>query len=158
MSDDGKVDYARYSTAELHEALEVIDRARFPRNLANHTQELASRPASDALHRGTASNAEPLFDLRMTRRVFVAGWGLLALGAALAYWALARYDDLPNYQRLGALLPLSLGAAMLHVHTLRDMASASPPDQIRAAGSVLVLLLLVLGTLAWLAFAPGTRG
>ena len=155
MTDDGKVDYARYSTAELHEALEAIDRARFPRNFSNLTRELASRPGADVGH---ARAPAPLFDERTAWRIFFAGWAVFAAGLALVYWASTRYEELPNYLRIGIVIPLTLATVMLHVHALRDMASASFADQARAVGAVLAFVLVVMGTVAWLAFAPGVRG
>src|SRR5258707_3728731 len=45
MAIDGDAKYSKSSGAQLLEALESIDRTRFPTNYANLRRELASRPA-----------------------------------------------------------------------------------------------------------------
>ncbi len=44
MSEDGTIDFSRYSREELLQALDHIDGARFPINLGNARKELESRP------------------------------------------------------------------------------------------------------------------
>jgi hypothetical protein len=45
VATDGEATYTDYSGAQLLEALESIDRARYPKNYANLRRELATRPA-----------------------------------------------------------------------------------------------------------------
>jgi hypothetical protein len=44
MDTDGALDYSGFTRQQLAEALERIDRSRYPRNYTNLTNELASRP------------------------------------------------------------------------------------------------------------------
>ena len=73
---DGDIDYSKYGRAELLDALSSIDRNLWPRNYANLTRELASRPpladapaaapararGSDALKSGNPALSASTFD------------------------------------------------------------------------------------------------
>jgi hypothetical protein len=89
--------------------------------------------------------------------IFYSGALLLAIGGAFAYWAIQRFDALPNYQRVGALLPIAVAAAMLHVDDYRNWPSATGPVRIKAVGALFVPVVLAIGVVLWWAFAPDAR-
>ena len=99
--------------------------------------------------------------LRILRKnrdpIFYAGAVLLLVGGALAYWALQRFDAMPNYQRLAVLLPLATAAAMLHVDVYRNWSSVDAAARCRAMGALVIPPILLVGTVVWWLAAPEAR-
>jgi len=56
---DGKIDYHGYSNAELGEALQAIDRERYPRNYENLQAALLKRRQRDPVGKGRVLEADP---------------------------------------------------------------------------------------------------
>jgi len=167
MIDDGQVQYANYTLAELKEALDRIDRVRYPRNYANLALELAIRDELRAIGEPGAMepaaspppSPSPLIPEHVANWIYRLGWILMALGTVLAFGSIdSDYDQLPNHQRIALLLPMTGGWLMVNIHTLRDMRSADIRNAGWAIGSVLAFALMFMGWLMWLIFDPGARG
>jgi hypothetical protein len=89
--------------------------------------------------------------------IFYSGAVLLLGGGALAYWALQRFDAMPNYQRLAVLLPLAAAEAMLHVDAYRNWSSVDVAARGRAIGALVLPPILLVGTAVWWLAAPESR-
>jgi hypothetical protein len=71
---------------------------------------------------------------RVRRYIF---WGgiVMALGDLLLIWSVdGVFSQLVNYQRLGLILPLCYGVAMMHIDTFACWSTASAYNRIRASG------------------------
>jgi hypothetical protein len=80
-------------------------------------------------------------------RIQVAGIVLMLLGGGLAAWALGRFEELLNYQRLALLLPLLTSFPMICVEDYR--ASIEGYWGGRAIGVLLAPPLVALGAVVW---------
>lgn len=89
--------------------------------------------------------------------VYYSGIALLIGGAALAYWSIQKYEGLPNYQRLALLLPMFASGPLMHVDDFRNWDSIPTANRIKAAGAVIVPVILFLGAAIWWLTAPGAR-
>ena len=87
-----------------------------------------------------------------------AGAVLLAVGALPLAWALYKFESLPNYLRLGALVPFAFGVLMFCVNDYFDGWTLLGPRQ---KGRALAWLFIPFGLLAgafwWYLNAPGAK-
>src|SRR5688500_9558269 len=95
--------------------------------------------------------------VRSQKIVLGAGLGLCVVGAAIAYWALSRFDGLPNHLRVASALPLFLGYAMLHVRDYANWQTLPPTGKIRAVGAAIPPFVLAIGAILWHMVAPGVH-
>lgn len=86
--------------------------------------------------------------------IFYSGATLLVAGGALVYLLWPEFEALPNYQRLAALIPLATSHPMLQVDRYRNWSSVQGLDRGRAIGALLLPVVLVIGSLAWMLVAP----
>lgn len=82
---------------------------------------------------------------------------MFAAGMACAALLLLCSAHLPNFARLGLLVPLFAGRAMMDVDVYADWARQPVQAQMRAGMVLFALTALALGTLGWLLFAPIAR-
>jgi hypothetical protein len=94
---------------------------------------------------------------RLVRVVNWAGMALFGVGIGLFFVEGKHFQSMVNYQRLALLLPLVYSIPMLHIDTLADWSKASTTDRIRAAGTIVVAVLLTGGVLFWLIVDPDAR-
>jgi hypothetical protein len=80
---------------------------------------------------------------------------LLVLGGTLLAWAFSRFESLPNYQRLGAMVPFAFGVSMFTISDILDYSSLSPRQKGRTVAWLFIPFILLVGTLMWYVNDPG---
>ena len=87
-----------------------------------------------------------------------AGACLLVGGGVLAWWAFQHFDSLPNYLRLGAVVPLLVSYPMLSIRAYINWHVLDMRHKGHAAGALIAPILVALGALMWYIESPGTYG
>jgi hypothetical protein len=76
-----------------------------------------------------------------------AGVVLMLVGGLLAAWALQRFDELPNYQRLALVLPLVTSFPLVWVDSYRAPLRGYWGG--KAIGALIAPLAVALGSIIW---------
>lgn len=84
-----------------------------------------------------------------------SGACLLVFGGALLAWALYRFEGLPYYQLLGAMVPFAFGVSMFTVNDIIDYSSLGPREKGRAVAWIFIPFVLLVGALIWYFNDPG---
>jgi hypothetical protein len=96
---------------------------------------------------------------KISNQAFQAVGGLLILlGLVLIVFSWPQFDSLPNYQRIGILVPALWGCALTCAGTFRHWESAGMYSRKFAVGTTLSAALHTIGSLLWLVLAPTTIG
>ena len=88
----------------------------------------------------------------------VAGMLLLIAGVLLAVWAIPQFGSLPNYQRIGLLVPFAWAGPVFFITKFRNWSATSSDERWRLVGMVATAAIFTLGSLAWYLQAPDVRG
>lgn len=85
------------------------------------------------------------------------GLGLMVIGLALIVWVLKSIDEVPNYLRVAALLPIFVGQVVANLGTFRYWDDRSDAERIRAGASVILAVMTAAAAVVWFITAPGAR-
>jgi hypothetical protein len=96
--------------------------------------------------------------LKARDSIFICGVVLFVGGILLALVSLRNFEALPNYLRVGSLLPFSLGVSMLHIDAYRKWHTLSAERKRRPLASLITSIMLLVGFAVWWLAAPEVRG
>jgi hypothetical protein len=85
------------------------------------------------------------------------GNGLFVAGILVFFLGARSFTALPNYARIGILLPLVYSLPLIYADTFSRWSTQSSSSRINAVGSVVVAVMITLGFLYWLIAEPSAR-